>query len=72
MRTRVRQREAFERISSFVEECLAGAIMRHGHDRAHAEAQQNSLFDPAIHAPARGRSGVRLGGANAAVVQTVL
>ena len=44
----------------------------HVHDGAHAKPEQDALFHPAIHAPARGRSCIRLRRANAAVVQPVL
>ena len=37
--------------------------------RAHAEAQQNALLDPGVHAPAGGGCRVRLGGAHASLVQ---
>ena len=41
-------------------------------DRAHAEAEQDSLFHPAVHAPAGGSCGVRLGRANLSGVQSLL
>src|ERR1035441_1156529 len=39
---------------------------RHIDVDAHPEADQNALLDPGVDAPARSRSGVRLGGADAA------
>ena len=61
--------EALDRECGFVEERLAFRIDRHVDDRAHAEAQQDALFHPGIHAPAGAGFGARLRGAYAAFVE---
>jgi len=45
------------------------AIGRHLHDRAHAEAEQDSLFHPAVDAPARRGGRIGFGGAHDAGIQ---
>src|ERR1700680_2637156 len=45
--------------------------MRHRHDRAHAKAEQNPFFHPAVYAPARGCTRIGLRSADTAVVQTI-
>ena len=54
--------ELLHRVGGLVEQRLPGRVDGHVHDLAHAEAEQDPLLHPGIHAPA-GRGGcVRLGG----------
>src|SRR5579859_6030896 len=45
--------------------------MRHRHNRAHAKAEQNPFFHPAVYAPPGGCTRIGLGSADAAIVQTI-
>src|SRR3974390_1081102 len=65
----VMRRHSANRVGGFVEEGLAVRVDGHVHDRAHAEAEENSLLHPGVGAPTCRRTGVRFGGAHLATVQ---
>src|SRR5205823_5077024 len=61
--------ERVNRPGRFIEQRLARRIDRHIDNRPHAEAQQDTLFYPAIHTPATGLRAVRLGGADPTCIE---
>ena len=64
--------ERVERVSGLVEKRKFGGVDRHIYGRAHAEAEENSLLDPGVGAPAGGRGRIGFGGADRAAIQGVL
>src|SRR5262249_39815232 len=62
----------FDGIGGLVKEGLCSWIRPHLHDGAHPEAEENTLLNPGIDAPARSGTHIGLGCAHFAAVQSVL